>query len=73
MHLRHFSDWLPLSVLAGLASLSFVAVVAAVELFALQVSSGEVDARDLHAKPVDAPADAPPPPAGRLALRVKWG
>lgn len=53
------------------ASLSFVAVAAAVEVFALQVSTGVVDAGDFHAKPVDAPADPPPPTAGRLTLQGK--
>lgn len=48
--------------------LSFVAVAAALVFFALEVSAGVVDAGDLDAESVDAPADAPPPPAGRLTL-----
>lgn len=55
----------------GFRPFSFVAVAAGVEIFALQVASGVVDAGDLHAEPVDAPADAPPPAAGRLTLQPK--
>lgn len=50
------------------APLSFVAVAAALVFFALKVSAGVVDTGDLDAESIDAPADAPPPPAGRLAL-----
>lgn len=47
---------------------SFVAVAAAVELLALQVATGVVDAGDFHAEAVDAPADPPSPTTGRLTL-----
>lgn len=48
---------------------SFIAVV--VEIFALQFSSSVVDAGDLNAKPVYAPADPPFATARWLALWVK--
>lgn len=54
-------------------ALSFVAVAAAVEVFALQVAAGVVDVGDFDAEPVDAPADPPPTTAGRLTLQVKSG
>lgn len=48
---------------------SFVAVAAAVQLLALQVALGVVDAGDLDAEAVHAPADPPPAAAGRFALQ----
>lgn len=47
---------------------SFVAVAAALVFSALEVSAGVVDPGDLDTESIDAPADAPPPPAGRLTL-----
>lgn len=55
-------------IAAHIGTTSFVAVAAAFMFFALEVSAGVVDAGDLDAESIDAPADAPPPPARRLTL-----
>ena len=54
----------------GAGGISFVAVAAAVQVFALQVAAGVADAGDLAAEAVHAPADAPLPAPRRLALQM---
>lgn len=66
--LKRFCHSVPIS-LRGWRKTSLVAAAAAVGVLALQVPSGVVDAGDFGAEAVRAPADAPPPAAGRLALR----
>lgn len=52
---------------------SFIAAVAAVQIFALQFPTGVVDAGDFIAEAVHAPANTPFPTTRRLTLQVRRG